>query len=195
MLMTITGKLGSGKSTVCDIIQAKYGFDKFSTGLVQRKYAENHGLSTLDLNKNMDEAAPTLDNDIDSRVARMSRERKGDKLIFDSRMAWHFAEDTFKIFLTVDPQEAGRRVFYNRVSNVECYTDEVDACEKLLERSEVERQRFIKIYGVDYFDYNNYNVVVDTTSRAPEEVVAIIMENYELYKADPDGYGSVRIFA
>ena len=191
MLISITGRLGSGKSTVCGIIKEKYGFEIFSTGAIQREFARRKGISTLELNKRMKEN-PELDDEIDGLVTKISKERRGDKLIFDSRMAWHFAENTFKIFLTIDPMEAATRVFYNRSSAEENYTDVNDACEKLVERSAVERKRFIEIYGADYYDFKNYNLVVDTTNKTPDEVVSVIMKYYELYESDPEGYGDVK---
>lgn len=191
MLMTITGKLGSGKTTVCDIIKSRYGFTVYSAGQVQRSHAVDFGLSTLDLNKRMDEH-PGLDNKIDSEVREMSIIHKGENMIFDSRMAWHFAYDTFKIFLNIDPMEAANRVFYHRTSVEEHYTDVDDACAKLIERAAVERKRFIEIYGVDYCDFNNFNLVVDTTNRTPDEVVSVIMEYYNLYSENPEAYGPVK---
>ena len=53
MYLTITGKLGSGKSTVCKYLAEKYGFEIYSTGTVQRKIAREMGISTLDLNELM----------------------------------------------------------------------------------------------------------------------------------------------
>lgn len=189
MLISITGKLGSGKSTVCNILKDKYGFQIFSTGAIQREYARKLGITTLELNKRMDEN-PNLDRDIDSAVTKMSIEHKGEDLIFDSRMAWHFAVETFKIFLTIDPMEAARRVMKNQRGTEERYIDVDDACAKLIERSTVERERFIEIYGVDYYDYNNFNIVVDTTSRSPEEIVDIIMTYYGQYVSDPKSFQS-----
>ncbi len=191
MLISITGKLGSGKSTVCGIMKKKYGFEIYSTGAIQREYARKLGISTLELNKRMKENAG-LDDEIDNAVTELSIARKGENLIFDSRMAWHFARDTFKIFLTIDPCEAARRVYYNRNSAEESYTDVDDACAKLVERSAVERKRFIEIYGVDYYDFNNFNLVVDTTSKTPDEVVSVIMEYYNLYLSNPEAYGNVK---
>lgn len=191
MLVSITGRLGSGKSTVCGIMREKYGFEIFSTGAIQREYARNLGISTLELNKRMKEN-PQLDDEIDNTVTKMSIEHAGENLIFDSRMAWHFARNTFKIFLTIEPMEAANRVFYHRSSSEENYTDVNDACEKLVERSAVERKRFIEIYGVDYYDFNNYDLVVDTTHRTPDEVVSVIMEYYRLYCEFPRAYGGVK---
>ena len=191
MLISITGKLGSGKSTVCSILKEKYGFTIYSTGAIQREYARKLGISTLELNKRMKEN-PGLDDEIDNAVREMSIIHKGEDMIFDSRMAWHFALDTFKIFLNIDPEEAAKRVFYNRTSAEESYCDVDDACSKLVERSAVERKRFIEIYGVDYYDFNNFNLVVDTTSKTPDEVVSVIMEYYKMYSENPEAYGAVK---
>lgn len=187
MLISITGKLGSGKSTVCNILKEKYGFEIFSTGTINREAARRLGISTLELNERLKED-PALDKEIDGTVTKLSIEKKDDKLIFDSRMAWHFAKDTFKIFLTIDPMEAARRVMNNQRGAEERYDSIDDACQGLLKRGSVERERFIQIYGVDYFDHNNFNLIVDTTSRTPEEIVNIIMENYECYCADAAAY-------
>ena len=192
MLISITGRLGSGKSTVCNIMKERYGFEIFSTGTINREYARRLGITTLELNKRLNED-PSLDHEIDGTVTKLSEERKDDKLIFDSRMAWHFAKNTFKIFLTIEPMEAAKRVILNQRGEEERYTDVDDACAKLVERSKVERDRFVDIYGVDYYDHNNFNIVVDTTSRTPEEVVAIIMENYEAYCLDASSFVSPKI--
>ena len=189
MLISITGKLGSGKSTVCGILKEKYGFEIFSTGTINREFARSLGISTLELNERLKED-PALDKEIDGTVTRLSIEKKDEKLIFDSRMAWHFAKDTFKIFLTIDPMEAARRVMLNQRGAEEHYETVNDACEGLLKRGSVERERFIQIYGVDYFDHNNFDLIVDTTSRTPDEIVNIIVENYESYCNNKEGYVS-----
>lgn len=187
MLMSITGKLGSGKSTVCSILKEKYGFEIFSTGTINREYARRLGITTLELNERL-KSDPALDKEIDGTVTKLSIEKKDEKLVFDSRMAWHFAKDTFKIFLTIDPMEAATRVMKNQRGAEEHYDSVDDACQGLVKRGNVERERFIQIYGVDYFDHNNFNLVIDTTSRTPEEIVGIIIENYESYCADANSF-------
>ena len=113
MLISITGKLGSGKSTVCNLLKDNYGFEIYSTGAFQREVARNMGITTLELNKRLRED-PSLDYVIDDAVKKLSIERAQDKLIFDSRMAWHFADKSFKIFLTIEPCEAARNFMPTR---------------------------------------------------------------------------------
>lgn len=184
MHISITGKLGSGKSTICHMIRDTYGYEIFSTGAIQREVARERGITTLELNRLM-ETDHSLDNIIDTTTTRLSRERKGDKLIFDSRMAWHFAENTFKIFLTIDPAVAATRVMANQRGDEEKYATVEEARDGLIERSRVEQARFIQLYGVDYYDFNNYNLVVDTSRRTPEEVVSIIWSTFQAYEKDP----------
>lgn len=192
MLISITGRLGSGKSTVCNMMRERYGYEIFSTGTINREYARRLGITTLELNKRLNDD-PSLDHEIDGTVTKLSEERKDDKLIFDSRMAWHFAKNTFKIFLTIEPMEAAKRVMKNQRGCEEHYETVEEACDKLIERSRVERDRFVDIYGVDYYDYNNFNIVIDTTSRTPEEVVALIMENLEEYSKDQETFVSPKV--
>ena len=184
MQISITGKLGSGKSTVCKMIRDRYDYEIFSTGAIQREVAREMGISTLELNKPMKQDH-SLDTRIDEATTRLSRERRDCRLIFDSRMAWHFAEDTFKIFLTVDPTVAAQRVMANPRDSEERYRSVEEARDKLVERSRVEQSRFRELYGVDYCDYGNYNLVVDSSARTPEEIVDIIWEAFRAYQNDP----------
>lgn len=169
MQIAFSGRLGSGKSTVCAILKEKYGYEIYSTGTVQRKIAEEMGISTLELNKRM-MSDPKLDHVIDDTVTQISRERRGDKLVFDSRMAWHFAEDTFKVYMYVDPTVAAERVFNADRGNVEKYESIDDAKEQLLARTFEENKRYKAIYGVDNLDLNNYDLVIDSTSASPEQI-------------------------
>ena len=190
MQIAFSGKLGSGKSTVCAILREKYGYEIYSTGTVQRKVAEEMGIDTLELNKRMKED-PKLDHIIDDAVVKLSRERAGDKIVYDSRMAWHFAENTFKVYMYVDPSVAGKRVFTADRGNVEAYKSVEEAKEKLIARSKEENQRFKDIYGVDNFDYNNYDLIIDSTSATPEQIAEMIVYQADEYEKKAFEYTKV----
>lgn len=191
MQIAFSGKLGSGKSTVCAILKEKYGYEIYSTGTVQRKIAEEMGITTLELNVRM-ASDPELDHIIDDTVTKISRERKGEKLIFDSRMAWHFAENTFKIYMYVDPTVAAKRVVAADRGDVEKYSSVEEAKELLITRSKEENKRYKSIYGVDNFDYNNYDLIIDSTSATPEQIAETIIREANAYSEGK--YGRTKVF-
>jgi cytidylate kinase len=122
MHITITGMLGSGKSTICKIISEQKGYEIYSTGKIQRQVAAQKGITTLELNKIMLEY-PELDSIIDNETVRISEESSDKTIIFDSRMAWFFVKNSFKIFLTVDPLVSAQRVIKADRGNVEGYVN------------------------------------------------------------------------
>lgn len=175
MHIAITGKLGSGKSTVAAILSDALGYEIYSTGSVQRHAAEQMGITTLELNRRM-MSDPSFDHVIDDAVTEISKSR--DHIIFDSRMAWHFAHNAFRVFINVDPDEAARRVFGAERGDVESYKTVDEAKAALIQRGELERERFMSIYGVDYADPTNYDLVVDSTNSSPEKTAEMIISEF-----------------
>ncbi len=186
MHITITGRLGSGKSTVAKIIEKKYGHTYYSTGTIMRELAAEAGMSICDYNKKITDD-PTEDKKIDDRTREVAA--NSENLVFDSRMAWFFAPVSFKVYVTVDPAVAARRVKIDpRPGEPD---SEVEIYAELEERSKVEQARFIKFYGegADYYNLGNYNLVVDSTNRTPDEVADVIWQAFEAYAADPASHG------
>lgn len=180
MHITLTGNLGSGKSTISKIMSSKYGYEIYSTGKIQRQLAAERGLSVLEMNKLM-ESDHSFDNIIDDTTRKLSIEHSED-LFFDSRLAWHFAVNSFKVFLSVNINEAARRVYNDNRGEVEKYSSVNDAKNNLIERASVEDERYRDIYGIDYFNLNNYNLVLDSTFSSPEVLAGIIAEEKKAYE-------------
>ena len=187
MQIAFSGRLGSGKSTVCAILRDVYGYEIYSTGTVQRKVAEEMGITTLELNQRM-KADPELDHVIDDAVVKISRERKNDPIVYDSRMAWHFAENTFKVYMYVDPIVAAERVFAADRGDVEKYESVEDAKQQLMARTMEENTRFKDIYGVDNLEYANYDMIIDSTSATPAQIASAIAVNAKRFEEKPFGY-------
>jgi cytidylate kinase len=174
--ITITGDLGSGKSSVAKVLCKMLNLKYFSTGVIQRQIAKEKGLNTLELNyfseNNLD-----IDKYIDDQVIKLNDET--DSFILDSRMAWHFIRRSYKIYLTVDPIVAAQRVIADDQREGEPVIE--DAYEKslnLLERRAAEDKRFKSIYGVDCGDLSNYDLVLDTTTSGIEEISKVIVDRY-----------------
>ncbi len=187
MHITITGRLGSGKSTVAKLIAAQHGYTYYSTGIIMRELAEKAGMSICDYNKLITDD-PTEDRKIDDRTREVAILRRDEHMIFDSRMAWFFAPDTFKVYVTVDPVVAAARVKIDPRPGEP--NSEVEIYHELEERSKVEQARFIKFYGegADYYDLKNYNLIIDSTERSAEEVADAIWAAFLAYCKDPVGH-------
>lgn len=178
MHITLTGNLGSGKSTLGKLMAAEYGYEIFSTGKVIREIADSFGISVLEMNKKM-EADHQYDKMIDDTTARISREKKGQKLLFDSRLAWHFVEESFKVFLSVSLPVAAARVMADSTrGSVETYSSEQECMERLSERAKTEDRRYRDLYRIDYFNAENYNLVLDS-SECPTDVLGKILVEEE----------------
>ena len=177
MNISITGTLGSGKSSVCKLLKEK-GYDIISNGVLFREIAEEKGVSVVELNE-IAKTDKSIDDMLDERSIRLGKEV--DETIFDSRMGWHFIPDSFKVFLLADMKEAGRRVYNdNRVS--ESYQDEASAQAVLIQRQLMEKKRFSSLYEVDYLDLTHYNLLIESTYATPEEISEQILEGVKNYK-------------
>ena len=182
MNITITGNLGSGKSTVCKEL-AKIDYQIISTGTIFREIAKERGLSVIELNEEVNREIAAGKHDIDDMIDNRSK-KLGDELdnaVFDSRLAWNFVAESFKVFLMVDINEAANRVF-NDNRDTETYAS-VQECKKaLLDRQLLEQERFAQLYGIDYYSMNNYNLVLETTNATPETIAKEILKRFEEYK-------------
>jgi predicted cytidylate kinase len=177
-IITLTGDLGSGKSTVAQLIAEQLQLQRFSTGDVQRSLAREKGLTSLELNKHA-ETHPEVDAELDARVAALGETHT--RLIIDSRLAWHFVPRAFKVYLAVDPVVAATRILAAQRGAEERYASLEDACAKLAQRRASEELRFQTLYHLDITDFANFDVVVDTTYATPREIAEKVVEQYRFW--------------
>ena len=53
-------------------------------------------------------------------------------------------------------------------------------------RYEQENMRYLKTYNVRRDDMSNYDLVIDTTRKAPQEVASIILKEYKTWLKDKE---------
>ena len=181
--ITITGDLGSGKSAVSKILCDRTGFLYVSTGRIQRQLAQELGIDTLEMNRRAD-TDPGIDQRIDSIFTDLGK--NPDSYVVDSRMAWFFLPDSFKVFLKTDVEVAVERIMSDPNRNSEQYQSREEAIQKLMARKQSENERFLNKYGADCNNLDNFNLVVDTTQRSPEDVAALIIKGLEMTLAGRD---------
>jgi len=166
-IVTLSGDIGGGKSSVARILSASLGFPVISAGGIQREIATSMGLTTLELNHHSAKDR-SVDDRIDAHTKMLGETR--DHIIVDSRLAWHFIPPAFKVFLSVDPQVGAERVF--EASRPEERNHSLQhTVDNNRSRTQLESTRFRTLYGIELRDYRNYDLVVDT-SFAPADVVA-----------------------
>lgn len=174
--IVFNGDLGSGKSTVSVEIAKRLNMRRVSVGDLYRQMAEERQMTALQLNLHAE-----LDQAVDGYVDQLQRDiaASGERLVMDSRLAWHFFTDALKVHMITEPTEAARRVLARPSGPAESYTSIEEAKAKLRERSESERSRFILRYGVDKARLRNYDLICDTTRATPEQVIAHVVDVYE----------------
>lgn len=177
--ISITGDLGSGKSVVGKILAEKLQIPTLSTGTIQRKIAERLGMSTLALNQYTD-SHPEIDDEIDSVFKSMNTNPQS--YLLDSRLAWFFIPDSFKVYLQVDVRVAAERIVNDKNRKREDYTSIDIAVADLKARKESENKRFLRVYGADCSSLKNFDLVINTQGVSPESVAQIIITEFEKYQ-------------
>ena len=178
--ISLAGDLGSGKSTVSAILVERLGITYYSTGAICRAIAASHGMTIVEMNKYM-ETHPEIDHEIDDGLRALSARTEG--MVIDSRMAWHFVDDTFRVYMTTELAESAKRILRaNRAGDHAATLAEMT--EEIRARKASERLRYREQYGVDCKDLSNYDLVVDSTYASPEDVAECIISSFAAWKKD-----------
>lgn len=183
-IITITGTLGSGKSSTADGLAKELGYRRFSSGDFMRQIALKHGMSLNELQA-IAEKDSSIDLEIDEAVRNAGTE---EKIVIDSRLAFHWIPESFKVYLDLPPEIAKERVMHSLKDNLlrqqsEHATNADEAYQKITERLESEKKRYWELYKVDRTDRKNFDLIVDTDKNNLEQVITIVLEEYKKWLA------------
>ena len=166
--IAISGDIGTGKSTLARSLAGKLGWEYVHTGTFFRKWHEEHGVPLEESEK----IPPELDRQIDMDYQK--KMETDDHTIFESQLAGWLAKDfadVLKVLCVTDEEVRMQRAANRDGSSVEEAKNHADIRSKSLD------EKFKNLYGVENrFDPNYFDLVVDTTSNSPEEVLAMVME-------------------
>ncbi|MDR2684476.1 MAG: cytidylate kinase family protein [Prevotellaceae bacterium] len=177
-IISLTGDLGSGKSTVSAILCKTLDYQYIYTGQIQRKIAERYNMTTNELNTYA-ELHPEIDAEIDSAFKALSDSKN---LIVDSRLAWFFIPTSFKVFLKTDLEVSAQRIFGDKERKNENYASHQEAARNIVARKQSEVKRYQLLYNVNCLDLTNYDLIVDTSHILPQEVADKILQEFEAWK-------------
>ncbi|MBI2134455.1 cytidylate kinase family protein [Candidatus Woesearchaeota archaeon] len=172
MIITISGKAGSGKSTVAKELAKRLHLKHYSIGDLMRQMAKERNISLLELGK-IAEKDKSIDNELDDRQMKLRTE---DDFVIDGRLTAYFIPNAdVKIFLECEDRVRAERILKDERKD-EKNRNIHEVISKIREREASERKRYRQYYGIDYYDEEMYNIVIDTTSLSVKEVADRIIK-------------------
>lgn len=184
-IITIAGKLGSGKSSTAKMIAEILGYKHYSTGDFMRAIANERGISLAELST-LAESDSSIDKELDDHNLEIG---KMENIVLDSRLGFFFIPNAFKVFLELDPSIASERILEDKKSNANRSTEAAnsfDTKESIMEsintRLLSERKRYKELYDIDNLTaHDNFDLVIDTSITPLANVSQKIINEYKIW--------------
>jgi len=172
MIITISGKAGSGKSTIARQLAKKLNLKHYSIGDLMRQIAKDRKVSLNKLSK-LAEKDKSIDIALDKKSIDL---REENNFVIDGRLTAYFIHYAdLKIFLDCNDEVRAERILEEK-RNDEKSKSIRELIKKIKQREQSERKRYENLYKIDYYDKNLYNLMIDTTNLSIEEVIEEIMD-------------------
>ena len=180
MLITMWWKAWSGKGTVSKLLAKELWYEIISVWDMKRKLAADMWINIIEFNKMWDD--PEKSAEFDLKYEEYQKNLKlTDNIILDSRLWFYAQPKAFKILLDVDEEIGWERIF-KAERDTDKHANKKHAVNEAKERNSSDEARYMKLYNVDLWNPKNYNLVIDTSERTPEEVLQIILDEFKAYK-------------
>ena len=172
MIITISGKAGSGKSTVAAEIAKKLKLKHCSIGDLMRQIAKEKKISLPELGK-IAEKDKSIDEELDNQQMKL---RNKDNFVIDGRLTAFFIPDAdLKIFLDCKDKVRAERILKDTRKDEKSSTV-TEVIKKIKSREQSERKRYKEYYNVDYYNKRLYDFIIDTTKITASRVVDRIIK-------------------
>lgn len=165
MIITISGNIGSGKTTVAKAISQRFNLRHISAGEVFRALAREKGMSLEHFSKYA-EKNPEVDRIVDAEQVRLAE--KGNCVVDGRLSAFLIKRADLKIWLKASLDVRARRVAAREGISYE------EALKRTKLREESEKKRYMEIYNIDIDNLEPYDVVLNTELWDAEATVEII---------------------
>ncbi len=180
-IITLSGKPGSGKSSTADRVAELLGYTRYSSGEYVRTYTHKQKITLAEYNSEA-ENRPELDHLIDEELRKLRDQRD---IIIDSRLGFYWIPESFKVYLDLDSDVAIARIFKDanlntlRSDSGEGSHTMSDVADQVEERMRSERIRFKKLYGINPYSIEHFDLVIDTARHSPQTVALTIFDTYK----------------
>jgi predicted cytidylate kinase len=177
MRITISGPIGSGKTTVCNLLSTRLGYICVVSGNIFREMAKEQRMTLAEFGA-LCERDMHYDRLLDERMVQIARDNPD--IILEGRLVAHMLQKNgipaLKFFLTADLETRAKRVVEREGKQLDT------ALMETREREESEAVRYRTYYGINIKSDDVYDVVIDTADKTPEQIVDLMVEKVEEWK-------------
>lgn len=148
---------------------------------MKRELATQMGMNIIEFNKlgELPENVEKFDKQYEEFQKNLD---VNDNIVLDSRLSFYCQPKAFKVFLTVSPEEAARRIFNDKVRVGDVYPTLEAVLEDVKKRDQQDTQRYKDLYGIDIMDMSQFDLVVDTSPNTPQKFIDLIVEKFHEFQ-------------
>ena len=168
LVVAVSGKPGSGKTTLARSLARDLGLRYVSMGEIFRSLARSRAMSLEELSRAAEED-PSIDHLIDGRA--LEEARSGCVVIDGHISAWILRDVAHVKILTYAPLS----VRAERLARRDGKTVE-EALREIRVREESEASRYRRYYSIDVNDIDVFDIIINTSSLGVEEMCALASE-------------------
>jgi cytidylate kinase len=180
-IITLSGKPGSGKSSTADRVAEMLGYTRYSLGDFVREETRKKKITLSEFNKQAEEQ-PEIDLEIDENLREL---RESKDIVIDARLGFYWIPESFKVYLELSEDLAIARIFKDanlnslRDTSGEGGASMDDVYEQVEQRMQNERRRFKKLYGINPYSIEHFDLIIDTSRHSPQTVALTVFDTYK----------------
>jgi len=177
--ITISGRIGSGATTLAKKLSEILGWEMLEGGQIMRKANRDAGGTVIETNKRAD----SVDLEYEEMVKKILKEEKHH--IIQSHLAGFDAQgidEIFKIFIVCEDEEGNDKtdIRIDRLVNRDKISVD-EAKYEIKEREERNLEKWRRLYADDdqkwvYWDKTYYDLIINTYSHNKEESLRFALE-------------------
>lgn len=156
-------------------------YTRYSSGDFVREITKKKKMTLAEYNTKA-EQQPQMDHEVDEKLRDL---RDHNDIVIDSRLGFYWIPESFKVYLDLDADVAIARIYRDATLNTmrstagESSTSMDDIVAQVEERMQNERRRFKKLYGVNPFSIEHFDLVIDTSRHSPQTVALTVFDTYK----------------